>query len=89
MSGATFDGVNLSGSTFRNINLGNCDFHDISFATTIITAACFENCEIPHGPIEDLRIAGVRVADLLDAYRKVHGALPETPHKERGSWDHH
>jgi len=89
MSGTTFEDVNLSGCTFRNVNLGKCSFHDISFGNTVITGSCFEGCEIPHGNIGGLRIAGVPVDDLLEAYRKVHGELPETPHPDRASWPHH
>jgi uncharacterized protein YjbI with pentapeptide repeats len=89
MSGSVFDDVNLSGCTFRNVNLGDCDFHDISFGRTIISSSCFEGAEIPHGNIGDLKIAGVRVDDLLDAYEKVHGKLPEAPHLDRAAWGHH
>jgi uncharacterized protein YjbI with pentapeptide repeats len=83
MSGSVFDDVNLSGSTFKNVNLGNCSFHDISFGHTIITHACFEECEIPHGNIGGLKIAGVAVKDLLQAYKKVHGTLPDPGHHDR------
>ena len=89
MSGSVFDGVNPSGCTFKNVNLGDCSFHDISFGRTIITGACFDGAEIPHGNIGDLKIAGVRVEDLLDAYKKVHGELPERPHPDRTLWPHH
>lgn len=89
LSGSVFDDVNLSGCTFRNVNLGSCDFNDISFAGTIISGSCFKGAEIPHGPIEELRIAGVPVKDLLDAYKKVHGELPKTPHPDRLSLPHH
>jgi uncharacterized protein YjbI with pentapeptide repeats len=89
LSGSVFDGVNLSGCTFRNVNLGDCDFHDISFGNTIISGSCFKGAEIPHGNIGDLRIAGIQVDDLLEAYRKVHGQLPETPHPHRVEWAHH
>ena len=83
MSDSVFHDVNLSGCTFRNVNLGECSFHDISFGRTVITHACFEECEIPHGNIDGLRIAGVRVEDLLDAYRQVHGGLPDPGHHDR------
>ena len=89
MSGSVFDDVDLSGCTFRNVNLGRCDFNDISFVGTIISGSCFNGAEIPHGPIDDLKIAGVRVKDLLDAYKKVHGKLPETQHLDRLSLPHH
>ena len=89
LSGSVFDDVNLSGCTFRNVNLGSCDFNDISFAGTIISGACFKGAEIPHGPIDELKIAGVPVKDLLDAYKKVHGELPKTPHPDRLSLPHH
>jgi uncharacterized protein YjbI with pentapeptide repeats len=89
MSGSVFDDVNLSGCTFRNVNLGDCDFHDIFFARTIITGSSFVGAEIPHGNIAGLKIAGVQVEDLLDAYKKVHGELHETPHPDRVSWPHH
>lgn len=89
MSGSVFEDVNLSGSTFRNVSLGDCDFHDIAFGRTIISSSCFAGAEIPHGNIGDLKIAGVRVEDLLEAYKKVHGKLPETPHAERAAWGHH
>ena len=89
MAGTTFDDVNLSGCTFRNVNLGNCDYHDTSFGNSIITGSCFVGCEIPHGNLGDLRIAGVRVEDLLAAYVQVHGELPEMPHADRAAWPHH
>jgi hypothetical protein len=89
MSGSVFEDVNLSGCMFRNVNLGNCDFNDISFAGTVISGSCLNGAEIPHGPIGDLKIAGVTVKDLLEAYKKVHGKLPETPRPERLSLPHH
>jgi len=89
MSGSVFDGVNLSRCTFRNVNLGNCDFHDISFGHTVISSSCFEGAEIPHGNIGGLKVAGVPVKDLLEAYKKVHGELPPTPHADRAAWGHH
>jgi len=89
MSETIFDGVNLSSCTFKNVNLGKCSFHDISFGNTVITGSCFEGCEIPHGNIGGLKIAGIPVDDLLKAYKKVHGELPEPPHQDRASWSHH
>lgn len=89
MSGSVFDDVDLSGCTFRNVNLGSCDFHDISFRSTIISGSCFAGMEICQAPVGELKIDGVPVKDLLEAYKKVHGKLPEPPHAERAAWPHH
>lgn len=89
MSGTVFEEVNLSGCTFTNNNLGNCSFHDISFGNTIMTGSCFEGCEIPHGNVDGLRIAGIRADALLKAYRQVHGELPDPGHQDRAAWEHH
>jgi len=83
LAGSTFDDINLSGCSFKNVNLSGCSFHDINFSRTIITHARFEDCEIPHGCIEGLKIAGIKVGDLLDAYKKVHGELPDPGHHDR------
>ncbi len=88
MSGSTFECVNLSGCTFKNVSLAKCDFHDLTFGHAIITGSCFDGCEIPHGNIDGLKIAGISVADLLEAYKKVHGELPEVPHQDRAAWPH-
>ena len=83
LAGSTFEDTDLSGCTFKNVNLSKCSFHDISFGRTIITHACFEECEIPHGNIDNLKIAGVKVKDLLEAYAQVHGELPDPGHHDR------
>lgn len=73
MSGSVIDDVSLSGCAFKNVNLGNCDIHDISFGNTITSSSCFMGAEAPHANTGGVRIAGVRVDDLLDAYKQVHG----------------
>ena len=73
LAGSTFDDINLSGCTFENVNLSNCTFHDINFGGSSITHAC----------VKELKILGIKVMDLLDAYKQVHGELPDLGKSDR------
>jgi len=67
----------------------SASFNDISFAAQLSQAPASVVPRYLTGPIDDLKIAGVRVKDLLDAYKKVYGALPETPLPAGMSLPHH
>ena len=80
MSDSKVTGIKFRGTVFEDCDFSECSFHNIAFGKTIITHACFCGSEIPHGNIGDLKIAGIRVDDLLDAYKQVHGELPDPGH---------
>ena len=83
LTGSKFYAVHFKKSNFTGVNFSECNFHDITFGNCVITHACFDGCEIPHGNIGGLKIAGVKVEDLLEAYKQVHGELPDPGHHDR------
>ena len=68
LSGSTFDDVRLAASTFENVELSKCVFVDASLRGTRITNADLRDVEIADAQVSGMRIEGVLVTDLFEAY---------------------
>jgi uncharacterized protein YjbI with pentapeptide repeats len=69
LSGARFHDVNLSGATIDDVNLSGWNVQDVNFSGLKITNADLSNAAIAHCLIEGMTIDGIKVTDLLAAYR--------------------
>jgi uncharacterized protein YjbI with pentapeptide repeats len=79
LSGAEFINTNLADTQFRDVNLAGAQFLDVNLAgarfdDVALKGAVIRNANCSHVSIEDacyegMRIDGILVTDLLDAYR--------------------
>jgi uncharacterized protein YjbI with pentapeptide repeats len=73
MARVEFDNVNLSDASFNNINMSRVSFHGINFDGAKFTAVGFTNVTIDDCELAGLKIRGILVTDMMDAYNKMHG----------------
>jgi uncharacterized protein YjbI with pentapeptide repeats len=69
LSGAKFHDVNLSGAEFADVNLAGARFEDVALKDVVIRNANCTGLTIEDACYEHMRIDGILVTDLLDAYR--------------------
>jgi ribosomal protein S18 acetylase RimI-like enzyme len=70
------DDADLSGSTFRDVNLSHAVLEDINLRGSKLQNINLSDVEIDDCNVSGMRIDGVLVADALEAYRKLHPAVP-------------
>lgn len=80
MSDAKFTDTNLKDADFDDVNLGDARFNNINFSGTKITnanlsnvsisGATLENLDISNANLTGMKINGVLVSDLFDAFEK-------------------
>jgi len=65
-----FYDVQLKGSRFENVSLQHASFRNVSLADATITDATLSGVCITNCNLEGMSIDGIRVSDLLQAYRR-------------------
>ncbi len=70
MESAIFDDVNLSGSSYENINLSGTTFNNINMSGVSFSNLNMANVDISNANMDGMKINGVLVTDLFDAYEK-------------------
>ncbi len=70
LSEADFDDVNLSKSRFHNINLSESSITNANLSGLKISGVTLAGTEIRDADLTAMRINGVLVTDLFDAYEK-------------------
>ncbi len=70
LESCTFDDVDLSHSTYENINLSNSKFNNINMSNASFTNLSLENADISNANLIGMKINGVLVSDLFEAYEK-------------------
>ena len=73
LAGADFNDVNLSDSNFFNINLSKTTISNANLSQVKISGVTLENAEISDANMSGMRINGVLVTDLFEAYDKANG----------------
>lgn len=67
---SVFDDVNLQGATFTNVNLSKTAFTDINFSGAKLSNLNLTNVEIEACETAGMKIRGVLVSDLFEAYKR-------------------
>ncbi|MGO2232601.1 hypothetical protein B6N13_03595 [Marinomonas sp. UCMA 3892] len=70
LEACAFDDVNLSHSTYENINLSCSKFNNVNMSNTSFTNLNLENTEISNANLLGMKINGVLVSDLFEAYER-------------------
>jgi uncharacterized protein YjbI with pentapeptide repeats len=73
MARVEFNDVNLSDATFTNINMSRVSFYGINFDRATFRAVGLNNVTIDECELAGLRIRGILVTDMIDAYTQLHG----------------
>ncbi|OAI57327.1 hypothetical protein AYO49_00245 [Verrucomicrobiaceae bacterium SCGC AG-212-N21] len=69
LGGAQFRDVNLAGALFEDVNLKGTRFEDVALAGSVIRNADCSHVTIEDACYEGMKIDGILVTDLLQAYR--------------------
>ena len=69
LSRSEFDDVNLQEATFTNVNLSKATFTDINFSGAKFSNLNLTDVEIEACETKGMKIRGVLVSDLFEAYR--------------------
>lgn len=67
---ATFTDTNLAEARFNDVNLASAIFDDVNLAGIVVTNANLSNASISDANLTGMRINGILVTDLLDAYAR-------------------
>jgi uncharacterized protein YjbI with pentapeptide repeats len=70
LEASTFTDVNLANTVFENVRLEGATFTDICMGSVTIRDGSLRRLTIEECDIEGMRINGVLVSDLLEAYAK-------------------
>ena len=65
-----FNDVNLSNSVYENINLSNTTFNNINMSNVTFSNLNLTDAEIRDANLQGMKINGVLISDLFDAYEK-------------------
>lgn len=81
MTSARFTDTNLNAATFRDVSLANAQFDDVNLSGAVIsnanlsrltiTGVTFAHSDIQDADLTGMRINGVLVSELFDAYERV------------------
>jgi uncharacterized protein YjbI with pentapeptide repeats len=72
LTDAQFRDVNLAGAQYVDVNLSGARFEDVALKGVVIRNANCSHLTIDDACYEGMRIEGILVMDLLDAYRSQH-----------------
>ncbi len=67
---SVFDDVNLQGASFNNINLSKSTFTDVNLSGAKFSNLNLSKVEIDACETTGMKIRGVLVSDLFEAYRR-------------------
>ncbi|MBS0664511.1 MAG: pentapeptide repeat-containing protein [Verrucomicrobia bacterium] len=70
LANSVFDDVNLQGASFNNVNLSKSTFADINFSGSRFDNLNFTQVEIGACDTTGMKIRGILVSDLFEAYRR-------------------
>ena len=70
LSKAQFNDTNLAEAQFHDVNLGNADFNDVNLSAAVFQNINFSDASISNANLTGMRINGVLVSDLFEAYEK-------------------
>ena len=70
LTGSHFTDVCLGDAKFENVSLANSKFHDVNMSNACLDYINMANVEITDSNIKGMKINGILVQDLLDAYNK-------------------
>lgn len=73
MARVEFDNVDLTDATFNNTNMSRVSFHGINFDSATFKAVGLTNVTIDDCALEGMKIGGILVTDMMDAYNEKHG----------------
>jgi len=66
---AVFDDVNLEQSTFENVNLSRSQYNNVNLSDASFANLNLSNTEVRDAKLDGMKINGVLVTDLFDAWR--------------------
>jgi len=70
MRQSEFDDVNFSGTRFHNVNLRGAEFSNVDLSNAVLEDLCLAGVEIRDARgLESMKIEGISVAELLEAWR--------------------
>jgi uncharacterized protein YjbI with pentapeptide repeats len=67
--GSSFIDANLKGSTFIDVGLQESSFENAAFTGAVFKNVCFRGVHIEDANLEEARINGVLITELLRAYQ--------------------
>jgi uncharacterized protein YjbI with pentapeptide repeats len=70
LNAADFDDVNLADSRFNNVNLSGVAITNANLSRSIISGVTLAHSDIKDADLTGMRINGVLVSDLFDAYER-------------------
>ncbi len=74
LSGSRFDDVNMSGWTLHNVNMSGMRVDDVNLAGLHVSNANLAGADFTHCRLDGMTIEGIKVTDLLAAYRNANQA---------------
>ncbi len=69
LSGSRFEDVKLADATFNNVDMSGWRVEDVTLAGSRINNANLSGVSITNCAIEGMTLDGIRVTDLMAAYR--------------------
>jgi len=73
MSRVEFDDVCMEDATLNNINMQRATIHYVNLKGAKIRDCHLVDVEVTGGEVDGMKIHGILVTDMMDAYEKLHG----------------